>query len=438
MAFESTSYRNIYQIDRASRVSRTLLVILLVLLLSLFLPWTQNIRTKGYVTTLRQEQRAQNLNSVLPGRIVRWYVREGDMVKAGDTLVQLTEVKDDYLDPELLQRTGEMLNAKEQSIQYYQAKSEAQQSQIAALESALSIKIEQLDNKLRQLGFKLKSDSAALSAVRNDFSIADKQYKRQQELYEQGLVSLTQLEQRNQSWQSLQARLVASENNLANTRQEVSITKLELLGARQDYTEKISKARGEMMQALSQVAGGRGDVSKLKNQYATYSNRSKLYFVTAPQDGQIVQARRAGLGEVIKDGETLAQIVPKDQDYAVEIYVAPLDVPLLSMGQKIRFIFDGFPAIVFSGWPMASYGTFGGKVAAIESNVSPNGMYRVLVREDKDDKPWPPQLRLGAGAQAIALLKDVPIWYELWRNINGFPPDYYQEKNGKAEASGTK
>jgi RsmE family RNA methyltransferase len=26
----------------------------------------------------------------------------------------------------------------------------------------------------------------------------------------------------------------------------------------------------------------------------------------------------------------------------------------------------------------------------------------------------------------ISLLKNVPIWYELWRNINGFPPDYYQ------------
>jgi adhesin transport system membrane fusion protein len=25
------------------------------------------------------------------------------------------------------------------------------------------------------------------------------------------------------------------------------------------------------------------------------------------------------------------------------------------------------------------------------------------------------------------LLSDVPIWYELWRNINGFPPDYYKE-----------
>ena len=36
------------------------------------------------------------------------------------------------------------------------------------------------------------------------------------------------------------------------------------------------------------------------------------------------------------------------------------------------------------------------------------------------------------GAQGMALLKDVPVWYELWRNINGFPPEYYK---ASAEAS---
>jgi hypothetical protein len=100
-------------------------------------------------------------------------------------------------------------------------------------------------------------------------------------------------------------------------------------------------------------------------------------------------------------------------------------------------MFDGFPAIVFSGWPQSSYGTFGGVVAAIEGSSSDNGQFRVLVAEDKNDKKWPPQLKIGAGAQGIALLKDVPIWYELWRNINGFPPEYYvvegKDKKGKKE-----
>jgi hypothetical protein len=107
------------------------------------------------------------------------------------------------------------------------------------------------------------------------------------------------------------------------------------------------------------------------------------------------------------------------------MFIRPLDLPLISKGQKVRFMFDGFPAIVFSGWPNQSYGTFGGKVMAIENSISPNGMFRVLVVEDIKERPWPEQVKIGGGAQGIALLKNVPIWYELWRNINGFPPDYY-------------
>jgi len=103
-----------------------------------------------------------------------------------------------------------------------------------------------------------------------------------------------------------------------------------------------------------------------------------------------------------------------------------MDLPLLSVGQKVRFVFDGFPALVFSGWPKSSYGTFAGLISSIESSVNNSGKFRVMVVEDPNDRPWPKQLRIGGGASGIALLKDVHIWYELWRNINGFPPEYYQ------------
>ena len=122
----------------------------------------------------------------------------------------------------------------------------------------------------------------------------------------------------------------------------------------------------------------------------------------------------------------LVEIVPDKIQYAVELFVRPVDLPLVAKGQKVRFLFDGFPAIVFSGWPNASYGTFGGKIVAVENSVSVNGKFRVLVAEDPDDKPWPYQLKVGTGANGIALMKNVPVWYELWRNVNGFPPDYYR------------
>lgn len=429
MAFESISYQNIYNINKTNKVSRVLIILLVGLVLCLFLPWTQNIRTKGNVTTLRQEQRAQGVTTIIPGRILKWYIKEGDIVNAGDTIAQLTEIKEDYLDPALISRTGEQLTAKEQSITYYQGKTVAQQNQITNLQSSLEIKTNQLKNKIQQQKVKIKSDSASLIAAKNDYNIANKQYTRQKDLYDQGLVSLTQLEQRNQSLQSFQARMIAAENNLTNSRQEVFITNLELSGAQQEYMEKMNKAQSEIMQSMTQIASGQGEVSKLKNQYSNYKNRAQLYFIIAPQNGQIVQAKKSGIGEIIKEGETIAEIVPTEMDYAVELFIEPLDIPLVNIGQSIRFVFDGFPAIVFSGWPAASYGTFGGEVVAIENAVSPNGKYRILVKENKNDKPWPKQLRLGAGAQAIALLKDVSIWYELWRNINGFPPDFYQSKS---------
>ena len=72
------------------------------------------------------------------------------------------------------------------------------------------------------------------------------------------------------------------------------------------------------------------------------------------------------------------------------------------------------------------YGTFGVKVSAVETSVSANGKFRVLVAEDPQDRKWPEQLIMGGGANGIALLKDVRIYYELWRNINDFPPDYYK------------
>lgn len=420
------SYSKIYRHNKNSRIHYWFYGFIGLLVIIFFLPWTQNIRARGTVTTLRQEQRPQQMNTIIAGKIVKWHVKEGDTVMPGDTIVQLAEIKDDYLDPALISRTQEQLNAKELSLDYYKNKVAVTQSQIGALSSALDLKQQQLQNKLQQLALKAQSDSSELAAANNDFNIADVQYKRQKALYESGLVSLTQLEQRNQAYQTAMAKKIAAENKWASTKQDLTITRIEMNSLKQEYAEKINKAQGERFQSLSQIATGESDIAKLRNQYTNYSIRSGLYYITAPQSGQVTKARKAGIGEIVKEGEMLVEIVPDKIQYAVELFVRPVDLPLVAKGQKVRFLFDGFPAIVFSGWPNSSYGTFGGKIIAVENSVSVNGKFRVLVAEDPDEKPWPQQLKVGTGANGIALLKNVSVWYELWRNINGFPPDYYQ------------
>lgn len=420
------SYSLIYQYNKKSKVRLWFYICLAVFIIFLFLPWTQNIRARGAVTTLYQDQRPQQVNTIIGGRVMKWFIKEGDYVNAGDTLVQLSEVKTDYLDPDLLQRTQEQLAGKQLSVEYYKDKVGVTGQQINAINNGLQLKLSQLMNKLNQLQLKVQADSAEAAAALNDFNIATIQFSRQKAMYDSGLVSLTQLEQRNQVYQNALAKKISAENKLANSKQDLTITRIEMNAQQQENIEKVTKAQGEQFQSLTQIASGQADIAKLENQFASYSIRNGMYYVIATQSGQVVKAQKAGIGEFVKDGDMIAEIVPDKIQYAVELFVRPLDLPLLASGQKVRFMFDGFPAIVFSGWPDASSGTFGGEIVAIESNVSVNGKFRVLVKEDPKDKPWPKQLKIGAGAQGIALLKDVPVWYELWRNINGFPPDYYK------------
>jgi len=114
----------------------------------------------------------------------------------------------------------------------------------------------------------------------------------------------------------------------------------------------------------------------------------------------------------------------------VELHIDPIDVPLIHEGSKVMFQFDGWPAIVFRGWPNTSYGTFNGEVVAVDQVTNENGAYRILVAPSEK---WPENLRAGTGARGIAMLNNVPLWYEIWRQLNSFPPDYYRPNTAKEE-----
>lgn len=417
----------IYSEKRVIRFSNWLKGLILFFILFLFLPWTQNIQSNGLVTTRMQENRPQDIQTQIAGRIAKWYVKEGDMVRKGDTILFLSEVKDDYLDPLLVERTREQATAKRNSIDYYKGKAATTQMQIQAIEKGRELKIQQLKNYLNQLRSKLKAEQAELVAANNDYTFALDQRDRQRKMFQEGLVSQTQLQQRELAYQNSTAKKTVIENKIAQTKQEIENNQVEQNSAIQEYMEKMQKAEGERLSSLSDANTSLADAAKLDNQATNYQMRNKMYVITAPQDGQVVQVKKSGIGEIIKDGESIGTVVPAGlSNFAVEVFVRPVDLPLIDRGQKVRLIFDGFPTIVFTGWPEGSYGTFGGEIVAFENTISENGMFRVLVTPDRDDKPWPRQIKVGSGAKSIVLLKNVSIWYELWRNINGFPPDYYK------------
>jgi multidrug resistance efflux pump len=407
-------------------------------IIALFLPWTQNISGKGIVTTLTPEQRPQSIQSQIPGRIEQWFVKEGDYVKKGDTILRISEVKSDYFDSKLVERTNEQINAKSSSVNSYNLKIKALNRQIIALKEEQKLKLEQTKNKLLQSSLKVKSDSINFEASKINLKIAKKQFIRIKTLQEEGLKAVKDVEEKRLKLQETEVKLISSENKLLTSKNELINSKVEISRIKQSYTDKISKAESNMFTALSSKYDVEAQVSKLENSNSNYKIRNKLLYITAPQNGYINKAIKGGIGGTFKEGEDLVGIMPAKYDLAVETFVRPIDLPLLHINEKVRVQFDGWPAIVFSGWPNVSYGTYGAKVVAIESFISDNGKYRVLLAPDKTDHKWPEAIRVGSGAKTIALLEDVPIWFELWRQINSFPPNYYQPKEMKVTKSDLK
>lgn len=402
-------------------------------LTAMLLPWTQNIRGTGNVNTLLPEQRPQSIHSIIDGRIQKWYVREGDFVEKGDTILHISEIKDAYFDPQLVERTRSQIDAKKQSVESYESKVVALESQIDALNKTRDLKLKQAKNKLFQARLKVESDSIDFEAAKINTDIALKQFERIQELEKDGLKSLTDVENRKQRYQKANADKITVQNKLLTSRNEVLNAEMEIISIEAQFSNAIAKAESDKFTTFSNLYDANATVTKLENEYTNYSMRTGMYYILAPQDGYITKTMRSGLGENIKSGEELVTIVPSDYEFAVEMYIRPIDLPLIKLNQRVRIQFDGWPAFIFSGWPGTSFGTFGGRVFAIDNFISPNGLYRIIVSQDKNDYPWPKELRAGAGANSILLLNDVPVWYELWRQFNGFPPDYYaggsQRKN---------
>ncbi len=387
-------------------LARWLMGIGVLFLIILFLPWQQNIHGTGQVTALSPSNRPQTIQTIIAGRIQDWKINEGQYVEKGDTIAIISEVKEKYFDPQMLLRLREVIQSKEKSLSSKDLKARALRRQINALEEGMSIKMEQ--------------SRAKLEAERVRFSNAKNQYERNKKLFEAGNIPLTK-------FQDIEYKYQGSEADFINAEIEIDRVQAEFL-------DKINKAESDLNNTLSEQFETQADLAKLKNEYVNMEIRSHQYFILAPQAGIVIKATQAGIGETIKEGDPVCSIMPESADVAVEMYVKAMDVPLISKGRKVRVEFDGFPALQFSGWPSISVGSFGGIVQVIDVVNTHPGQFRILVIPDSKDIAWPKQIRVGSGTKSWVMLDDVPVWYELWRQLNGFPPSLYAEpKSDKPE-----
>ncbi|MCA6437515.1 MAG: biotin/lipoyl-binding protein [Bacteroidetes bacterium] len=378
---------------------------------------------KGSLTSLNPADRPQSINSTIAGRIEKWYVLEGQSVKKGDTILFLSEIKDKFFDPNFLTRIKDQINAKENALGSTKQKSIALQKQIQALNDGLKFSINKAKNKVQQAKLKVQSDSIDFIAAQTNYKIAKQQFDRQIKLYEMDLKSKVELESRELKFQEAQAKLLSAENKFFNAKNDMVNAFIELNSIEAEYLDKISKSESDLNSTLAYMFDTEGTISKMNNDFANMQIRNSFYYITAPQDGMIVKALRTGIGETIKEGDEVVTIMPENPELAVEMYASAIDVAILNVNDEIRLQFEGWPALVFSGWPGVTFGTFGAKVKTIDK-VSTGGKFRILATVDTESGHWPKQIRIGTNAKGWAMLKTVPVWFEIWRRLNSFPPEF--------------
>jgi len=401
---------------RARRVARHLVVAFVAaLLVCIIAPWIQNVQGSGRVVAYSPIERQQILEAPVTGRVVTWWVQEGSHVDEGDSVVEIVDN-----DPELMTRLRVERAAVEAQLQAYQSRGVELQSRVGSQERVRDTAVEAARAKVRVAEQKVASATQSLEAADAAAETARIQQDRQRTLFGEGLVSSRDRELADLGATSTRTALAAAEADLQAADSELASSRADLARIEAATGADLEASRAALNSAESDVASAQAALARIDVRLS----RQQAQLVKAPRSGTILRLLVNQGGEQVSQGEGLVVLVPDTAQRAVELWVDGNDAAIIRPGRSVRLQFEGWPALQFSGWPSVAVGTFGGRVAFVDSADKDTGDFRLVVLPDENDEPWPsaPYLRQGVRANGWVLLDQVPLGFELWRQFNGFPP----------------
>lgn len=403
---------------RTARTLRRLLLIgsVMVGLILAFTPWQQNSAASGRVIAYAALERQQPVDAPTEGRVLRWYVEEGQQVEAGDLLVELADN-----DATILDRLREEKAAAQSRVDAARARIVAVESRIDALKISRENAVEGAHARHRMARDRVLVAEQALTAAQAAYKAAELNQTRVQLLFDEGIQSKRALELADLEAVRTKTDVERASATLMAARTEEGALLADVRRVGSDGNASVSDANATKASALAEVASAAAEIARMEVRLA----RQTAQEVRAPRAGAVFRILAKQGGQYVKSGDALAILVPDTADRAVELWVDGNDINLVHPGRKVRLQFEGWPAVQFSGWPSAAVGTYGGRVAIVDSLDDGKGAFRIVVVPD-GEQPWPEwhMLRQGTRAYGVVLMERVSLGYELWRTLNGFPPEW--------------
>jgi len=411
-------------------LARVLIVLVLLLPVALaVVPWQQNVTGSGAVVAFNPLDRTQVIQAPIPGRVVRSWVLEGTAVKKGDPLIEMEDN-----DPGLVDRLAQMQRSAQAKLDAAKDKERAYQDALEATESAREQAVQSAESKVQVAIEKVRAEQQALEGAVAAYEQKLLDYERQRDLARQGVVSELKAQEAERDYKAAKAKVEESRAKVAAARNEERMAAADLGKTAKEWMAKIEESKAKRDSAKGDVAVADQDlVAKVRD-----VERQKTQRVVAPRDGRVFRLRANTGAEQLKAGDPLLELVPETEKMAVELWIDGNDLPLVREGRAVRLQFEGWPAVQFAGWPSVAVGTFGGRVALVDQQDDGRGRFRILVLPDESDEAWPDQrfLRQGVRTNGWILLDSVRAGYEIWRQLNGFPPTVAMPKDGAPSGKG--
>lgn len=430
----------------AKRIAKVLMLALVVtILLVAFAPWQQSVTGTGDVVAYAPLERRQTIEAPTKGRVIRW--GEGLVENARVVKGQfLAEIQD--LDAQYTTRLEDQVQNSQQQVKAATSKLEAD---TRALEMAKMV-VESWDNQrvayervreetiaaqdayIEMARKKVKAEEQQLIEFQAAIPQLQAEFDRTKMLWEEDNISLQKLQEIERKLNEYKAKVnkasfyVESAEAELNGKLREREAKAEKAQVDVDYAvANHRKASQEVSKAESSIAKSQQELNKAEKELLeteTKLARQQSQIVTAPIDGFVVRITPNMGSVIVKEGDPLCTIVPETKERAVQLWLDGNDVPLVSSGRPVRLQFEGWPAVQWAGWPSIAVGTFGGRIVSVDATDDGAGKFRVLIRPDPNEPEWPEDryLRQGVRANGWVLLDRVPLWFEVWRRLNSFPP----------------
>ncbi len=308
-------------------------------------------RGDGRVIPSRSVQLVQNLEG---GIVAEVFVREGKLVKSGEPLLRLDDMRfssslrETEVNQSQLQVKAARLKAEadgeafpEEKLRTNMPKHEVdvEKDLYLARQQELSSSNEVIRQQVTQKQQELSELKAKSQQLRRSYNLLKKELDLTQPLVKQGAVSRVELLRLQRQANDLDGELQAAK--LSKPRIEASLVELE-----QKLTAADSAFRSKAQAEYNEV---QAELAILKESTQAIVDQVDRRLVKSPVTGTIKQIFVKTLGGVVQPGMDLLEIVPSEDSLLVETRIRPADIAFMHPGQRAMVKFTAYDFSIHGG-----------------------------------------------------------------------------------------